>query len=90
MANNNVNFKKFLNMLAFVGIVAVAVALLCKPIFSAEIGNVFSFIAQCIAYLVTAVYALYYVLSKRNSVITIIFVISVIAIIVLLIVYGIN
>jgi len=88
MANNNVNFKKFLNMLAFVGVVAVAFALLFKAIFvqSVDVANAFSLVAQCIAYFVTAVYAFYYILSKRNAVTTIVYVISIIAIIVLLIV----
>ncbi|MDD4815901.1 MAG: hypothetical protein PHQ62_02025 [Clostridia bacterium] len=88
MSNGKVNFEKFLKMLAFVGVIAVAFALLFKTIFvqSVEVANAFSLVAQIIAYFVTAVYGFYYILSKRNAVITITYVISIIAIVVLLIV----
>lgn len=88
MANGGSNFKNFLNMIAFVGVVAVAIALLFGLIFSGnnELAGALTLIAECIAYLVTAIYAFYFVYSKRNPVLTIIYVIAVVAIVVLLIV----
>ena len=88
MANGSSNFKKFLNMIAFVGVIVVALALLFRLIFSGnnEIAAALSLVAECIAYLVTAIYAFYFVYSKRNPIITIVYIVAVIAIIVLLIV----
>lgn len=88
MANNSVGFKKFLNMLAFIAIIAVAAALLFVAIFgkSSSIGFAFTLVAQCIAYLVTAIYAFYYIYSMRNTALTIVYFVAVITIIVLLIV----
>ena len=88
MANGGSNFKNFLNMVAFVGVIAVAFALLFGVIFSGnnELSSALSLVAQCIAYLVTAIYAFYFVYSKRNAVLTIVYVIAVIAIVVLLII----
>ena len=88
MANGGSNFKNFLNMVAFVGVIAVAFALLFGVIFSGnnELSSALSLVAQCIAYLVTAIYAFYFVYSKRNAVLTIVYVIAVVAIVVLLII----
>lgn len=88
MANGGSNFKNFLNMVAFVGVIAVACALLFGVIFSGnnELSSALSLVAQCIAYLVTAIYAFYFVYSKRNAVLTIVYIIAVVAIVVLLII----
>lgn len=86
MASNG-NFKRFLNMIAFIGVIAVAVALLISLIFGGnEVSAAFNKVAQIIAYLVTAFYAFYYVQAQRNTIITIVYIIAVVAIIVLLIV----
>lgn len=86
MADNG-NFKKFLNLVAFIGIVAVAVALLIGLIFGeSEVASAFKLVAQCIAYLVTAIYAFFYIKQERNTVLTIVYVVAVIAIVVLLII----
>lgn len=86
MASNG-NFKRFLNMIAFIGIIAVAVALLFSLIFGGnEVSAALNLIAQCIAYLVTAIYAFYFIQNKRNTVYTIVYIVSVVAIIVLLII----
>lgn len=84
-------FKKFVNMLAFIGIVAIAVVLLLNLILDAvnagsEVVRAMDLIAQCIAYLVTAIYAFYFVYSKHSPAYTIVYVVAVILIIVLLIV----
>lgn len=88
MANGSSNFKKFLNMVAFVGVIVVALALLFRLIFSAnnEVSGALSLVAECIAYFVTAVSAFYFVYSKRNPILTIVYIVAVIAIVVLLIV----
>ena len=63
--------KKFMNMLAFVGIVCVAFALLLAKLLgvfgvSAQIVSVIAKIGQCMAYIVTMVYAFQFVRGKRN------------------------
>ncbi|MDD3232136.1 MAG: hypothetical protein PHV79_03750 [Clostridia bacterium] len=81
-------FKKFINMLAFIGIVAVAAVLLLRlflgEIFkvNSEVVNAIGLIAQCIAYLVTAVYA-YFFIRNRGPAFIITYVIAVILIIIL-------
>lgn len=83
---SKIEFKKFLNLLAFIAIIAVAVSLLIGTLFGGEVAGAFSLVAQCIAYFVTAIYGFYYVNSMRNAVITIVYIVAVVAIIVLLIV----
>lgn len=83
---SKIEFKKFLNLLAFIAVIAVAVALLIGRFVSGDITAALNLVAQCIAYLVTAIYALYYVLAQRNTVITIIYFVAIIAIIVLLVI----
>ena len=63
--------KKFMNMLAFIGIVVVAVALLYAKILalvnvSAGAVTALQMVGECIAYIVTMVYAFYFVKNKRN------------------------
>lgn len=84
-------FKKFVNMLAFIGIVAIALVLLLNLILEAvnagsDVVQAMDLIAQCIAYLVTAIYAFYFILSKHSPAYTITYVVAVILIIVLLII----
>ena len=83
---SKIEFKKFLNLLAFIAVVAVAFSLLIGTLFGGEVATAFSIVAQCIAYFVTAVYAFYYVSAMRNTAITIVYILAVIAIIVLLII----
>lgn len=87
MANGNPKFKQFLNLIAFIGVIAVAAALLFKWIFGGnlELAHALTIVAQSIAYLVTAIYAFFYVYAKRNPVLTIVYLVCVIAIVVLLI-----
>ncbi len=63
--------KRFMNMLAFIGIVVVAVALLIAKILalvdvSASAVTALQMVGECIAYIVTMVYAFYFVKNKRN------------------------
>ncbi len=86
-SNTSASFKRFINLLAFVAIVAIAVVLIIQAIVGAgEFSNALNIVAQCIAYLVVAVYAFYFVYSKRNVVYTIIYFVAVIIIIILLII----
>jgi hypothetical protein len=90
--SKNQGFKKFVNMLAFIGIVAIAVVLLLRMVLGdiikvdSDVINAISLIAECIAYAVTAVYAFYFVYSKHSPAYMITYVIAVILIIVLLVV----
>lgn len=60
-----------MNMLAFIGIVVVAVALLIAKILAlvdvdAGVVTALQMVGECIAYIVTMVYAFYFVKNKRN------------------------
>lgn len=64
---SNTNLKRFVNLIAFIGLCMVAIALILQMIFnSGDIINAIRTIGECIAYSVTAIYALFYVRSKRN------------------------
>ncbi len=63
--------KKFMNMLAYIGLVCVAAALLLAKILGwlkagASVVGALMTVGQCFAYIVTMVYAFQYVRSKRN------------------------
>ena len=66
MAKNNWN--KVFDFIAFVGLCLVAVVLVLQNILKAngDVVNALRLIGSCIAYLVTAVSAFFYVRSKRN------------------------
>lgn len=91
MANSQ-KFKGFVNMLAFIGIVAIATVMLLRLVFgelfngSPDFVNALDIIAECIAYVVTAIYAFYFVYARHCLAYTIMYVVSLILIIVLLIV----
>ena len=81
------NWKKIVNLLAYIALVAVAVALiLTKLISSSQISNALSVIASCIAYLITAIAAFAYARSKRSPWVMIVYVVSVILVVVFMIV----
>ena len=86
-SSSNDKFKKFINWLAFIAIVGIAVMLLIQTIIGGgEVAYALGVIAQCIAYFVAAVYAFYFVYAKGNVVYTIIYFVAVIIIIVMLII----
>ncbi len=63
--------KRFMNMLAFIGLCLVAFALLLAKLLgvfgvSASAVNAIQLVGECIAYIVTMVYAFYFVKNKRN------------------------
>lgn len=63
--------KKFMSMLAFIGLCCVAGALLVAKLLSvigvsASITNVFLSIGEIIAYIITMVYAFNFVRGKRS------------------------
>ena len=64
--------KKFMNMLAFIGLCLVAFSLLLSKLLgvfgvSATAVVAIQMVGECIAYLVTMVYAFYYIKNKRNA-----------------------
>lgn len=64
--------KRFMNMLAFIGLCLVAFALLLAKllgVFGVSAGAVsaIQMVGECIAYIVTMVYAFYYIRHKRNA-----------------------
>ena len=81
-------FKRFINMLAYIGIVAIAFVLLLRLFLGqvlkldSEVVNAIGLVAQCIAYLVTAVYA-YFFVHRRGPAFIITYVIAIILIVIL-------
>lgn len=87
------DFGKFLNVLAYVSIVLVAVALVVSKILGwAEAGqsiaSAMRLVANILAYLITAIAAYYYVRSKKNVWFTIIYIVSLVLIIVFICLIG--
>lgn len=69
MANGSM--KRVVNMFAFVGLTFIAFALLLTQVLnwvgvSMDVLNWFQRVGECIAYVVTAIYAFVYVRTKRN------------------------
>jgi len=61
------DFKRFLNLLAFIGIITVALALILAKIASGStLGNALTIVANAIAYFITAIGAFYYAKSRGN------------------------
>lgn len=63
--------KKFMNMIAFIGLCMIAFALLLAKLLgvfgvSAGVVNAIQTVGECMAYVVTMVYAFYFVRGKRN------------------------
>ncbi len=63
--------KRFMNMLAFIGLCLVAFALLLSKILglfnvNPSAVSAIQMVGECIAYIVTLVYAFYYIKNKRN------------------------
>lgn len=60
------NFSKFINSLAFIGLVMIAIVLVLQNIIKGELIVALQIIGESIAYLVTAITAYFYVRSKRG------------------------
>lgn len=79
--------KGFVNLLAYIAVAFIAVALILTKIFdafdvSSTITGALTLVAQVIAYTITAVFAFYYAKSKKHIAWMIAYVLFVIAIIV--------
>ena len=82
---NELKLKKLVNAVAYFAIIFLAVALLLSQISSAgsvlgDIANIFSRLANTIAYVIVAVMAFFYVKTKRNIVYMITYIVSIILI----------
>lgn len=86
----SITFKKFMNMVAFVGLILVALAIVITTILGwfdvhAGVIGVFRLIGECIAYLVTAFYAFFFIRGKKNPAWAIIYAICATIVVVLLV-----
>ena len=78
------DFGKFLNILAFVGIIMVALSLLIAKIANwvgagtGPLVSALTLVANFIAYMIMAIAGYYYVRSKKNVWVTVIYVVSLI------------
>ena len=80
------NWKKVVNLLAYIALIAVALALIFVKIFQGgAVANALTIVANAIAYLVTAIFAFVYARSKRNPWVMICYVVAVILVIVFMI-----
>lgn len=79
------DFGRFLNILGYIGIILVAVALILAKIGGGELASAMTLIANVIAYLITAVAGFYYARSKRNVWYFVAFAVAVILIVVFMI-----
>lgn len=80
---NNFKFQKFLNFLAYVAIIFVAVALLLGRFITSL--SALRDIAEILAYFITAISAYYYARSKRNPWIIVAYIAAVVIVIVMLV-----
>jgi len=79
------DFGKFLNILGFIGIMLVAIALILAKIGGGELASAMTLVANAIAYLITAVAAFYYARSKQNVWYFVAFAVAVVLIIIFMI-----
>lgn len=79
------SWRSFLNLIAYVAIFCIGVALLIGK-FSGSIAGAFRTVAEILAYAVTAVSAFYYAVSRRHWAYYLIWVICVVLIIVLMVI----
>ncbi len=89
------DFGKFLNILAYISIVLVAVALVLSKILGwakagQDIASAMQLVANILAYFITAIAAFYYVRSKKNIWFTIVYIVCLVLIIVFICLIGFN
>ena len=87
---SDLKMKRFVQLMSFVAICMVALALILQLIFKAVgvdagVINAIRIVGECIAYLVVCATAFGYIRSKRNTVWTIIYAVCVTIIVVLII-----
>ena len=78
------NWRSFVNLIAYVAIFCIGVALLIGR-FSSSISGAFRTVAEILAYSVTAVSAFFYAVSRRHWAYYLIWVICVVLIVVLMV-----
>lgn len=80
-------FSGLMNMLAFVGIMFIAAALVLAKIFGGgQLTNALTIVANVIAYLITAISAYYFARSRRNIWYFVAFLVAVILIVIFMII----
>lgn len=86
MAKNTSNWswRGFINLISFIAIVCIGIALLVGKI-SSSIAGAFNLIAEILAYFVAAISAFYFAVSKRHWAYYLVWVVCVVLIIVLMI-----
>jgi hypothetical protein len=86
MAKNtsNWNWRGFVNLIAFIAIFCIGVALLIGRI-SGSIAGAFRTVAEILAYSVTAVSAFFYAVSRKHWAYYLIWVVCVVLIVVLMV-----
>lgn len=87
---NNINMRRFLNLLAFIALVFAAVALTLAYIFNSgnfmgNLSHVLSQIAYALAFIVSGIYAFSYVRSK-GTVCVVIYIIACVIVAIFLII----
>lgn len=82
----SMSWRSVLNLIAYVAIVCIGVALLVGKIGGTSIAGAFHKVAEILAYLVTAVSAYYFASSRRHWAYYLVWVICVVLIVVLMII----
>jgi len=86
MTKNGNGWRSFLNLISFVAIVCIGVALLIGKIGAGSLAGAFSKVAEILAYTVTAVSAFYFARSRSHWAYWVIWLVCVILIVVLMII----
>lgn len=85
MGRIGLTWRTFVNMVAYVSIVCIGLALLIGKVGAGSLAEAFEKIAQILAYIVTAIFALIFAFSRRHWVYFLIWGISVTLIVLLII-----
>lgn len=79
-------WRSILNLLAYIAIVCIGIALLIGKIGGASLAGAFEKVASILAYLVTAVSAFYFAASRRHWAYYVIWIVCVVLIVVLMVI----
>lgn len=82
---NNWNWRGFVNLIAYVAIFCIGVALLIGKIGVGSIAGAFHTVAEILAYLVTAVSAFFFAVSRRHWAYYVIWIVCVVLIVVMMV-----
>jgi len=86
MAKNSGGWRSVLNLVSYIAIVCIGIALLIGRIGGASLAGAFQRVAEILAYIVTAVSAFYFANARRHWAYYLIWVICVVLIVVLMII----